>query len=162
MKRRQAITLGVAAALAIPVGLVWWNKSRLTSSSVFSDKELDILSAAVDAIIPETDTSGAKSLGVQNFVALMIQDCYDIEIQKHFSEGLDQLNKSAHRDLGKAFPELNNKESLEVIKGQKPAFLDLLKNLTVRGYSSSEYVLSKTYEFIPGRYLGCVDLKEHA
>ena len=40
-------------------------------------------------------------------------------------------------------------------------FIRLARSLTIRGYLSSEYVMTKLmgYEMAPGRYLGCVPVK---
>ncbi len=164
MNRRQALGLGAAAAIAIPAGLVWWNKSKLEGSSSLNENRKEILAAAVDAIIPETKTPGAKSLGVDLFVAKMIQDCYDYEKQQLFGDGLVGLDKAAKKQFSKAFKLLAPAERIQVLKSYpaEDEFIGLLRNLTIRGYNTSEYVMSNIqhYEFIPGRYLGCVNLNQ--
>ncbi len=167
MNRRQAIGLGVGAAIAIPAGFVWWNRSTLEgTSTLLNENRQAILAAAVDAIIPETRTPGAKSLGVDVFVARMVQDCLDPEKQTLFGNGLVELDKAAKRQFSKAFKLLSPAERTEVLKSfpDEDGFADLLKGLTVRGYNTSEYVMSnlRHYEFIPGRYVGCVNLDNHA
>lgn len=166
MNRRQAIGIGAAAALAIPAGLVWWNKSKIGDSALFNENRKAILAAAVDAIIPEGKTPGAKSLGVDLFVAKIVQDCLDAEKQTLFGDGLVELDKASKKQFSKAFKLLSPTERIEVLKSYptEDGFIDLLKNLTIRGYNTSEYVMSNIqhFEFIPGQYLGCVNLTTHA
>lgn len=163
MNRRQAIGLGIGAAIAIPAGLMWWNKSKLEGTSILNENRKAILAAAVDAIIPEGKTPGAKLLGVDFFVAKIVEDCLDTEKQALFGEGLVELDKAAKKQFSKAFKLLSAAEQLEVLKAfsKEDGFIDLLRNLTIRGYNTSEYVMSNIqhFEFIPGQYLGCVDLK---
>ncbi len=166
MNRRQAIGLGAAAALAIPAGLIWWNKSKLGDSGSLNENRQGILAAAVEAIIPETDTPGAKSLGVDLLVAKIVNDCLDSEAQKTFGNGLVELDKAAKKQFSKAFKLTNPDERVEVLKSMPTddGFIDTLRNLTIRSYSTSEYVMTNIqhFEFIPGRYLGCVNLENHA
>lgn len=164
MNRRQAIGLGAAAAVAIPAGLVWWNKSKIGDSTLFNENRQAILSAAVEAIIPETDTPGAKSLGVDLFAAKMLTDCYDPETRSLFGDGLVELDKRSKKMFSKAFKLAAPAERLEVLKSfpEEDKFIPLLKNLTVRGYNTSEYVMTniRHFEFIPGRYIGCANLNQ--
>ena len=101
MNRRQAIGIGAAAALAIPAGLVWWNKSKIGDSALLNENRKAILAAAVDAIIPEGKTPGAKSLGVDLFVAKIVQDCLDAEKQTLFGDGLVELDKASKKQFSK-------------------------------------------------------------
>lgn len=164
MNRRQAIGLGAAAAVAIPAGLIWWNKSKIGDSSFLNENRQAILEAAVDAIIPETQTPGAKSLGVDRFVVKIVQDCLGADQQTLFSDGLVELDKAAKKQFSKAFKLLSPAERIEVLKAfpTEDGLVSLLKGLTVRGYNTSEYVMTHVqhFEFIPGRYLGCVNLNQ--
>ena len=167
MNRRQAIGLGAAAAVAIPAGFLWWNRSALEgTSSLLNENRQAILAAAVDAIIPETQTPGAKSLGVNLYVAKIVQDCLDPEKQALFSNGLVELDKSAKQQFSRAFKLLSPEERIEVLKAtpEENGFIKLLKDLTIQGYATSEYVMNniQQFEFIPGRYIGCVNLENHA
>ncbi len=166
MNRRQAIGLGAAAALAIPAGLVWWNKSQIGDSALLNENRKAILSAAVEAIIPEGKTPGAKSLGVDLYIAKIVEDCLDSEKQTIFGDGLVELDKASKKQFSRAFKLLTPQERIEVLKTypEDDGFIDLLKNLTIRGYNTSEYVMSNIqhFEFIPGRYTGCVNLTNNA
>ena len=163
MNRRQAIALGAAAAIGIPAGLLYWNKSKLKEISNFSEYDMGLLSDAVDAIIPETSTPGAKSLGVDLFVAKMINDCYDLETQEDFKAGLKTLEQKSKAQFSKNFSDISPLERIEILKSydKDDKFIGLLRGLTIKGFSSSEYVMTNVqhFEFIPGRYFGCVNLK---
>lgn len=153
MNRRQALGLSAAAIFALTVGSSCWKKSDVSEGLTFDTQELEILSAAVDAIIPGGSTPGAKEVGVHTYIAKMIQDCFDAETQKSFKAGLQHLSK-------KNFAQAEDKlELLKNFDGEE-GFIDLLKNLTVRGYQTSEYFMMQVqkFEFIPGRYIGCTSL----
>lgn len=163
MNRRQAIGLGAAAAVAIPAGLWWWKRSDLDEASDLAENK--VLAKAVDVIIPETDTPGAKTLGVNLFVAKMVNDCYPKETQANFLKALEALKTEAKQKFNKKFEDLKPAEAIETLKGkEQDESISLLKKLTIRGYSTSEYFMMniKHFEFIPGRYIGCVNLSENA
>jgi hypothetical protein len=53
---------------------------------------------------------------------------------------------------------------LEIEKGEDKDlkdFYSLIKNLTIQGYTTSEYVQTTflKYEMVPGHYYGCVPVK---
>lgn len=69
----------------------------------------------------------------------------------------------AQKSFGKPFGEgdATQRTALLTQLSQDPAqkdFYSLVKGLTVRGYMSSEYVMTNLthYEYMPGRYHGCV------
>ena len=78
------------------------------------------------------------------------------------------METMAGQSYGKSYLACTPKQKLEVITTLSKAsdaddqgFVRLAKNLTIRGYLSSEYVMTKLtgYEMAPGRYYGCVPVK---
>ena len=74
----------------------------------------------------------------------------------------------ATQSYGKSYLACTPAQKLEVITtmsknadADDQNFVRLAKNLTIRGYTSSEYVMTKLmgYEMAPGRYFGCVSVK---
>jgi hypothetical protein len=172
MNRRQivkgmATTLG--GMLVLPTWASAWNAEALQDfQSNFSTAGEALLAEIVEAIIPETDTPGAKKLEVHRFVAKILQDCYDQKSQDTFAKGLKTVEKMASQSYGQAYQACTPAQRLEIITtlsksadADEQGFARLAKNLSIRGYLSSEYVMTKLmgYEMAPGRYLGCVPVK---
>jgi hypothetical protein len=159
MNRRQAIGWGAAAAIAIPAGWAWWKKSDFEDVKIFSKSQEEALSAAVDALLPEDTTPGGKTLGVDKFVSKMLQDCYSSEDRAAFATELKVL-------AGKSFSTQSPQDRIALLKAypEDSTFISLLRGLSIRGYNTSEYVMTNIqhFQFIPGPYSGCVNLDLHA
>lgn len=170
MNRRQVIqnlTLGVGGLLALPSWANAWNASTFPKSTAFSAAEESLLAEIVDTIIPKTDTSGAKELGVQKFVQRMIADCFNKNDQDTFKSGLQKTDKLASEKYGKGFEACSSTEKLELLKAIQnsedkdlKSYFGLVKRLTIQGYMNSEYVMTNItkFEFAPGRFHGCVSI----
>lgn len=172
MNRRQ-IVKGMAATiggmLVMPAWASAWNAESLQGfQSNFATLEEAILAEVVEAIIPETDTPGAKKLEVHRFIDKMLADCYDQKSRDVFAKGLKTVESMATQSYGKSYLACTPAQKLEVITTMSKSagaddqnFVRLAKNLTIRGYTSSEYVMTKLmgYEMAPGRYHGCVPVK---
>lgn len=124
------------------------NTIRLTA------KDEALLADLVEAIIPSSDSPGAKELNLHLFVMKMVDDCSDPEEQEQFIAGL----KSAKKLEGKSTDEIL--AYLEELP-KDDVFLHLLKRRTIQGYMNSEYVMKNklVYELIPGRYNGAVKIE---
>ena len=159
MNRRQAIGWGAAAAIGLPAGWAWWKKSDFEDVKIFTKSQEEVLSAAVDALLPEGTTPGGRSLGVDKFVSKMLLDCQSPEEREEFGKELKTL-------AGKSFSEKNAEDRLAFLKAypEDSTFISLLRGLSIRGYNTSEYVMTNIqhFQFIPGHYSGCVNLDLHA
>lgn len=98
----------------------------------------------------------------------MVDDCYDTKAQDTFAKGLVAVDEIARKDYGKAFVEVDPAQRLAILNKMdksgsdtEKGFIRLVKNLTIQGYLNSEFVMTnlRVYEFIPGRYHGCVPVK---
>lgn len=104
----------------------------------------------VEAIIPQTDSPGAKALNLHLFVMKMLDDCHSPDDQEAFLKGL-KLAKKANLKT--------ESERITYLKGlENDLFFDILKRRTLQGYLNSEYVMKNKliYELVPGRYDGAV------
>ncbi len=119
------------------------------------------LAELAEALIPKTNTPGAKDLGLQHFVIKMVEDCGDEEQQKVFGQGMVKF-KSTYRDEFEvdfldAKP-TDRRAFLKQIEEEKypelSEFYSLVKNLTIRGYTNSKFYMTEVvpYELVPGRY----------
>ncbi|TKT92152.1 gluconate 2-dehydrogenase subunit 3 family protein [Dyadobacter frigoris] len=159
----------MAAAMGVMVSLpAWasgWNDSSLGKVKFSKAGQAEILKGVVEAIIPATNTPGAGELGVAIFVQRMVTDCYDKKTQDTFNKGIAGLDVQSNKSFGKSFTEANKNQQLQLLQESEKStdpetkgFFGLLKNLTIQGYMSSEYVMTNLthFEFIPARYHGCV------
>lgn len=137
----------------------------------------DLLAEITEIIIPATDTPGAKDIGLHKFVLRMVDDCYEPEEQQTFLTGLSQFEEMAKQKSGDNFLELDKDQRVQLIKEldgikssdnkaekEKPvnAFYSIVKNLSLRGYMTSEYVMTNQlyYKMVPGKFTGCVEIKD--
>lgn len=153
--------------VAIPSWADEWTSTGLPEPALLSKDQKKLLSDLVDVIIPRTDTPGAVELGVPRFVELMVQDCFEKPAQEQLGAGLTALDKEAKTRLGRGFSALSSDQKLDLVKSlagkkdsEESAFLNSVRNLTIQGYTSSEYFMTNVtkYELIPARYHGCVDI----
>lgn len=171
MNRRNLIkTLGISAVgfATVPLWINAWSLEKLPSPGLAINKDQrSILESLVDTIIPLTDTPGAKELGVDKFILVMVEDCYEKVVKNSFITGLDDLNLLARSQFGNEFAKILvpqregillslENQSLEPVKEFN--FISLVKDLTVSGYLTSKYVMTNIlpYEFAPSRFHGSV------
>ena len=155
--------------ISLPAWANGWSTETVQSTrQILSAGQADQLAELVETIIPVTDTPGAKALNVHQFVQKMVADCYDKAAQENLQKGLDSLDGLAKSSFNKPFAEGDTAQRTALLTqlskstdtAQKD-FYSLVKNLTIRGYLTSEYVMTNLthYQFIPGHYYGCVPVK---
>ena len=137
---------------------------RLSDLPINASQEAQ-LAEIVDALIPPTDTPGAKDLNVHLFVLMMINDCYDEADQAVFIQGLDQVDSFALKHSGKSFTHCDQTERVELLGKMKSkattpielwSFNRLMRLRTIEGYRESEYVMTHIlpHQMIPPSYDG--------
>ncbi len=162
MNRRSIIKnlgAGILTASSLPAWAINWNKDSFVNIQ-FADAQ--IVEKLVDAIIPQTDTPGAKVIGAHLFVNRMLKDCHNEATQAKFSMAIDNLKSASEKSFGKPFESINSVEILTLIKKSEDfSSISLLKRLTVQAYTNSEYYLTKhkNYQMAPGYFHGCVDIQ---
>lgn len=171
MERRsvlKSVFAGLGTTFIMPVWASNWNEnSIIVENSIFTKIEENTLAEVVTTIIPEGEIPGAKSLGVPILINKIVADCYDLKQQADFKTGLDNVENVSQVIHNQLFAKCNSEQKLGVLKAMetsadasKRSFFTQIKNLTVQGYTSSEYVLTKhlNYNMAPGHYYGCVPL----
>ncbi|MFN8357170.1 MAG: gluconate 2-dehydrogenase subunit 3 family protein [Spirosomataceae bacterium] len=172
MKRRNAIrslTMGIGGLMSFPAWANSWTPAQLdlVEPLLMSDQE-EILVEMVATIIPEGQIPGAKSLGVPAFIQKMLTDCYESSVQDNFAKGLTSIQQLAQQQFNKPFAAGTASQKLDLLKSvesttnaELKSFFTLLKNLTIQGYTTSEYVMVNhlNYVMAPGHYYGCVPVK---
>ena len=171
MKRRlllKSLSASVGALLVMPTWANNWNLQSVgTQTSFLNVEQTNLLSEMVSTIIPEGKIQGAKSLGVPAFIEKMIKDCYEKNAQDDFKKGLENVEIASNSAYNQAFISLSIAQKQELLKkmevstdAKQKEFYALVKNLTIQGYTTSEYVMVNylKYEMAPGHYYGCVNV----
>ena len=168
--RREAvkrITLVLGGALSAPTLAGVLGGCRADTEPglrVLSPAQRDLLDLVTEAIIPETDTPGARAARVPDFIDAMLADFFPDDARRRFLEGLDGVDARANAMYGKpfagiapdeqtallnaldeaAYPDPNAMSEAdlaafqeEVDQNGKP-FFATLKELTISGYYTSE------------------------
>ena len=172
MERRHVIktlAVGIGGLVTLPAWANGWTAAIVQSSpSVLTAFEADILAEIVETIIPKTDIVGAKDLKVHDFIQKMIADCYDLPVQTNFKNGLKTLDDSAMDSYAKPFAVCDKTQRETLLNNLATAtdasqkdFFALVKNLTIQGFTSSEFVMTTflKYKMVPGHYYGCVPVE---
>ena len=145
----------------------WNEKSLIVSKSMFNKSEENTLTNIVATIIPEGEVPGAQSLGVPILINKIVADCFDPKQQSDFKVGLKSVENIAQVIHNQSFAKCELVQKLGVLKAletssdpNKKSFFAQIKNLTIQGYTSSEYVQTKhlNYNMAPGHYYGCVSV----
>jgi Gluconate 2-dehydrogenase subunit 3 len=173
MQRRTAlksVALSIGSAITLPSWANAWSSQTLQNQHLsLNFLQETLLAEIVETIIPKTDTPGAKELGINKFVEKMVADCYSKAAQEVFAKGLVSVENMAKKDYSKPFMECDGKQKLAVLNSMLNSsnkddkdFVQLVKNITIQGYLNSEYVMTnlRIFEFVPGRYHGCVPVKK--
>lgn len=135
----------------------------------FTQEQFEMVAEIAELIIPATDTPGAKEAKVNEFIDLMLADCYYEKDQQNFVAGLERLQNESKIQYQKPFMQLSPQQQSSLLKqeaGQDPngpgRFFRIMKELTLLGYYTSEAGATKAlaYVAIPGRFEGCVPLRE--
>ena len=89
-----------SAGSFIPFSFILEGCTYGSSISLFNKEYQSLLGAIVEIILPETSESpGAKEANVQYFIALIVEDCYEIENKDRILVGLNQLLKDGFLDF---------------------------------------------------------------
>lgn len=126
-----------------------------------------LVTRVAEMIIPETDTPGATSVKVNEFIDLLLTEWYPVAERDRLLAGLAAIDARAQQLRGAAFVDLAATdqaaviESLDGVKGTHGSAEDgftTLKGLTVYGYFTAEVVAKDVMhtKVIPGRDGGCV------
>ncbi len=136
----------------------------------FSPKDIAFLDEIGEAIIPTTDTPGAKATEIGEFMVMMVKDTYNGEQQQTFVDGINYIRKDFKDTTGKDFMDVSVEERTSYLNDLKSklsesedkeqvAVIGMLQDLTVLGYFTSEIGATQQLRYYeaPGRYDPCID-----
>lgn len=172
--QQTAILLGGAVSTSIiagvmsgcqPTGEPDWTPQFLTK------EEAQLVGDIAEAILPETDTPGAKSLNLDEFIDLMLKDCFGGFEQLQFQKAMKEFDKECQFFTGKPFVHCSSEEQEKFVilnetkglsnqqKTGEKAFITTVKELVLTGYFTSEYAINELLDYrpLPQEYEGCLD-----
>jgi len=172
--RRAALMLGGVISAPVIAGVLAGCGRR--RSGALSSEQLELVATIADHILPETDTPGARAVGVHEFIDAMLAEGYAGEGRARFFAGLADVDARARvAGGGRPFLECAREQQRAVLEDldhetfAQPAprpgsaevpFFRTFKELTLVGYYTSEIGATRElhHEPVPGRYDGCVPL----
>jgi len=121
--RRAAILLGGTISAPTILGVLAGCEREPTKTATATAWKPRTLTAAQqgmvlaisDAIIPETDTPGARSADIDKFVDAMLTDYYNPEQRTRFLTGLARVDARAQAANGKSFNELTPAQQTAIV-----------------------------------------------
>jgi hypothetical protein len=165
MDRRQAVkTLGamVGIGLFVPESLLARAGDMLEGEApkvaFFNKQQRKINALMAEALLPRTDTPGAKDAGVPGWMELLLQDCYDKDQQGRFLRGLTMVEEECQKRTGKLFTKLSKDLQpgiLSTMEAELPAdsdltgFLKIFKSLAKFCYVHSEKGATQAFAYLP-------------
>jgi gluconate 2-dehydrogenase gamma chain len=165
--RRAALLVGVAIS---PEWLTFVGRAQTSVAKTYlSATQGAIAAAAVDRILPRTDTPGAADVGVPAFIDRFYGEFMSAVEQKLLVSGLNEIEAAAKAAHGASFPSLTTAQQDAVLRalataqqGRDPSSFALLRSATVLGYFTSEQVGKNVlhYDPVPGGYDGCVPIDQ--
>ncbi len=157
---------------------IYWTPRELTKHQAAT------LEALAEAILPTTDTPGAKDLGVPKFLDSLLTNVMSDEDKDQFKSELNVLMADCEEQYGQAFEQceqVQQKEFLDKLEADNPFqypriwgtrmlpspeknFFGKLKDLVTWGYFSTELAGEKllSYDPVPGQYESCTTIDENA
>ncbi len=107
MNRRTTLKslLAISAGAALlPSCLQEKDSSSIALKNIkISAADENVLAGLSNAIIPATDTPGAKEAGAHLFALMMIDDCYPKDDQDKFEKGFKEFIDLAKKQMGTSF-----------------------------------------------------------
>lgn len=173
MERRIALktlTLAAGSLLALPAWASNWTKASMQlGQPLLTSSQQALLGELAETLIPASDTPGAKDLGVPAFVERMVNDCYEEAVQDKLKAGLATVETLADTRYKKPFTACDTTQRQTILQQlaltsdpDQKAFFTLVKNLTIQGFTTSEYVMTQHLHYVmaPGHYYGCAPVKK--
>lgn len=178
MDRRQAVkTLGamIGVGLFVPESLLARAGDVLEGdapkATFFNKQQRKLNALMAEALIPKTDTPGAKDAGVPGWMELLLQDCYDKKQQDDYLQGLALVEEECMKRTGKNFGKLSSAMQSGVLSTMETelapdaplaGFLQVFKSLAKYTYVHSEKGAVQAFAYlpVPGKWDGDMPLEK--
>src|SRR5437867_13446861 len=118
--RRAALLLGGALAAPTVAGVLAGCEARRVPDGAWKPRALtpdqaNLVATIADHILPETDTPGARAVGVHRFIDAMLAESYPAEERQRFVAGLADVDRRARSTNGRTFLECPAAEQLALL-----------------------------------------------
>ncbi len=142
-----------------------WTPTFLDTNQAYLVKE------ALAIILPETDTPGALSLGIPQFIDKYLDQVSSDEERNHFTQQANKFQKQIELNSSKKIGELTKEDFQAIIeknfdgtenRDNAYEFLSILRGQAVRAWKNSELIGENVlwYDPIPGKWKACRLLNE--
>ncbi|MFT4023804.1 MAG: gluconate 2-dehydrogenase subunit 3 family protein [Flavihumibacter sp.] len=133
---KQMIWMGAAVAF-MPSCVYKQDKVsiQLKHLQINPDQE-KMLALLADEVIPKTGTPGAADLGLHLFALKMADDCFNEENRQQFAGSLKAFTEAKAKNGSLTLQQAADDAALK-------DFANAYKSLIVRGYTQSEYYMTK-------------------
>ena len=177
--RRAALVLGGALSTSTIAGVLAGCEERRTPDGAWTPRaltvdQLDLVATIAEHILPETDSPGARAVGVHRFIDAMLADSSPDEERRRFLAGLADVDARARQSHGRGFlrcatheqrsllDQLDREAFAAPLDRAATPFFRTMKELTLVGYYTSEAgaVRELRHAPVPGRFEGCVPLDQ--
>jgi Gluconate 2-dehydrogenase subunit 3 len=151
LQRATLAATGLVSAAAVERSMSQDNSEPLAPSTVVSPVQQRLIAALSETILPETDTPGARTAEVPEFITRTVSDWFTAEERSAFLQGLDAFESACVAATGTSFSNLTSKLRLAYLhpldREANAARLQLIdplpffawmKQLTLIGYYTSE------------------------
>ncbi len=168
---RNAVLLLGGVASAAQLGALEDAIAADEKPRFLGDDQLAMLERIVDLVIPETDTPGAASAGVHNFIDLMLDGWASAETQQQFVAGFEEIDARAREAGMQSFVGGSAEQQRALLteldreafaEGSTDEFFRRMKKLVLFSYFSSEPGATQALRFdrVPGMYKPCLSLED--
>lgn len=180
MKRKTFINrlaLGSGSLIILPsIGILQGCEYKPVFRNSLTDADIPFLDELAETILPNTESlPGAKEANVGTYIQLMYNDCMAAEDQAIFLAGLNELDNRSAEVFSGSFLKADALQKLQLLetvqaeatahnlkqedmKEPIPHYFDILKNLTISGYFSSEIGMTEARNYlpVPGKFEACI------
>ena len=174
MLRRNALKKAILLAGTITIAPDLLARALANPSPIldqFPAEQLALLAEMVDTIIPTTDSPGAKTARVQDFIVLAVEACFSAQQRDQFWGALKAAEQQCQKQMGKGFVACNEGQRIQFLHtleeapavAGEPQFFQVLKELTLHGYFTSEVGATKAlnYDPVPGVWIPDMPIDEN-
>jgi hypothetical protein len=174
------LTLLGGGVVLLPSGLLQSCKYVPKIRTELTAADISLLDEVGETIIPTTaEVPGAKATKIGEYMVLMVKDCFDLEEQAIFLNGLNILDEQCAQTHKESFLDLDASQKLELIQQMQteatafnieqegtekplPHYFNQFKDLTISGYFTSEIGATQAMRYlsVPGKYEECIPYKK--
>jgi hypothetical protein len=177
--RNVALLLGTALSASTLSALEGCNPKGPENYVLKAPETRSLLAEVAETIIPKTDTPGAKEAKVEDFIVTMLNDCYKTTDQQVVLDGLKKIDAASEKQYKKPFMDISADQKTALLteidkervaynkrdnkkEGDPTHYFQMLKELTLLGYFTSEPGATKALRYVPvpGKFEGCIPYKK--